>query len=383
MTLGNFVVRNTFRNKRRSILTMISIGFSLLLLTLMIAIWRSFYVDQVAPESARRVIIRDRVSLAFFLPAYYRDKIRAIPGVTAVAPLTWFGGRYIDDRPEHFFAQLATDPDEYLKVAADKIVPPDQLLDWQRDRAGALVDTTLAQKYGWKIGDRIHLQGNIFPVDLDLTVRAIYHRDPPQNALYFNAKYLEESVSWFKGQAGWYSAQLASADDVARVSTTVDDMFRNSPLQTKTESEKAFQLGFVASLGNVKAFILSICGAVVFTILLVSANTLAISIRGRTREVSVLKTLGFTQQRVLSLFIGESIALALAGGILGVGVAIPLIRWLTRQFVAIGVPLNMKVSLPSVLLSLGIAAAVGFISGFLPAYKASQLNIVEGLRHIG
>jgi putative ABC transport system permease protein len=128
---------------------------------------------------------------------------------------------------------------------------------------------------------------------------------------------------------------------------------------------------------------LSICGAVVFTILLVSANTLAISIRGRTREVSVLKTLGFTQQRVLSLFIGESIALALAGGILGVGVAIPLIRWLTRQFVAIGVPLNMKVSLPSVLLSLGIAAAVGFISGFLPAYKASQLNIVEGLRHIG
>jgi putative ABC transport system permease protein len=383
MTLGNFVVRNTFRNKRRSILTMISIGFSLLLLTLMIAIWRSFYVDQVAPESARRVIIRDRVSLAFFLPAYYRDKIRAIPGVTAVAPLTWFGGRYIDDRPEHFFAQLATDPDEYLKVAADKIVPPDQLLGWQRDRAGALVDTTLAQKYGWKIGDRIHLQGNIFPVDLDLTVRAIYHRDPPQNALYFNAKYLEESVSWFKGQAGWYSAQLASADDVARVSTTVDDMFRNSPLQTKTESEKAFQLGFVASLGNVKAFILSICGAVVFTILLVSANTLAISIRGRTREVSVLKTLGFTQQRVLSLFIGESIALALAGGILGVGVAIPLIRWLTRQFVAIGVPLNMKVSLPSVLLSLGIAAAVGFISGFLPAYKASQLNIVEGLRHIG
>ena len=125
MTLGSFVVRNTFRNKRRSLLTMISISFSLLLLTLMICIWRSFYIDQVAPEAARRLISRDRVSLAFFLPAFYRDKIRAIPGVTAVAPLTWFGGRYIDDRPEHFFAQLATDPDEYLKVASDKIVPPD------------------------------------------------------------------------------------------------------------------------------------------------------------------------------------------------------------------------------------------------------------------
>src|ERR1700687_2310260 len=140
MTLGSFVVRNTFRNKRRSLLTMIIISFSLLLLTLMICIWRSFYVDQVAPEAARRLIVRDRVSLGFFLPAYYRDKISSVQGGTAVTPLTWFGGRYIDDRPEHFFAQMATDPDEYLKVASDKIVPPEQLKAWQQDRAGALVD---------------------------------------------------------------------------------------------------------------------------------------------------------------------------------------------------------------------------------------------------
>ena len=123
MTLGSFIVRNTFRNKRRSLLTMVSISFSLLLLTLMICIWRSFYVDQVAPEASRRLIIRDKVSLAFFLPAYYREKIRAVPGVNSVVPLTWFGGRYIDDRPEHFFAQMGTDPDEYLKVASDKITP--------------------------------------------------------------------------------------------------------------------------------------------------------------------------------------------------------------------------------------------------------------------
>src|SRR3974390_1624966 len=126
MTLGTFVVRNTFRNKRRSLLTMFSISFSLLLLTLMICIWRAFYVDQVAPEASRRLIIRDRVSLAFFLPSYYRDKIRSVPGITAVAPMTWFEGRYIDNRPEHFFARLATDPDEYLKVASDKITPPEQ-----------------------------------------------------------------------------------------------------------------------------------------------------------------------------------------------------------------------------------------------------------------
>jgi len=383
MTLGSFVVRNAFRNKRRSLLTMASIGFSLLLLTLMISIWRAFYIDQVAPEAAKRVITRDRVSLAFFLPAYYRDKIRRIPGVVAVAPMTWFGGRYKDDRPENFFAQIATDPDEYLKVASDKIAPPDQVLAWQRDRAGALVDVTLAQKYGWKIGDKITLQGTMFPVNPELTIRGIYHRDPPQNSLYFNAKYLEESWGWFKGKAGWYSARVASAEDVARVSSEIDDMFHNSPEQTKTESEKAFQLSFVATLGNVKAFILGICGAVVFAILLVSANTMAMSVRGRTREVAVLKTLGFTRRRLLSLLVSEAVGLSVAGGALGIVVAIPVIQGLTRRFVALGVPLDMKITLPTVVLSLLVAATVGFVSGYLPAYKASHMNIVEGLRHIG
>ena len=383
MTLGSFIVRNTFRNKRRSLLTMVSISFSLLLLTLMICIWRSFYVDQVAPEASRRVITRDRVSLAFFLPAFYRDKIRSVQGVTAVVPMTWFGGRYIDDRPEHFFANVATDPDEYLKVASDKIVPPDQLKEWQRDRAGALVDITLAKKYGWKIGDHITLQANIFPVNLDLTIRAIYHRDPPQNSLYFNAKYLEEAVPWFKGQAGWYAAQIDSADNVSRVSKEVDDMFRNSPLQTKTESEKAFQLGFVASLGNIKAFILGICGAVVFTIMLVSANTMAMSVRSRTREVAVLKTLGFTRRRVLSMFVGESVALAVAGGVLGILTAIPVIWFLTRSFIALGVPLAMKINGPTAGLSLAVALTLGLVSGYLPAFSASRKSIVDGLRHIG
>jgi putative ABC transport system permease protein len=383
MTLSSFVVRNAFRNKRRSFLTMLSISFSLLLLTLMICIWRAFYVDQVAPEASRRLIIRDRVSLAFFLPAYYRDKIRSVPGVVAVAPITWFGGRYIDDRPEHFFSQVATDPDEYLKVASDKIVPPDQLKAWQQDRTGALVDVTLSNKYGWKIGDRIHIQGTIFPANLDLTIRAIYHRDPPQNGLYFNAKYLEESVGWFKGQAGWYSAQIDSPDHVASAAHQIDDMFRNSPLQTKTESEKTFLLGFVAGLGNVKAFILGICGAVTFTIMLVSANTMAMSVRSRTREVAVLKTLGFTRQRVLSIFVSESVALSLAGGVVGVVIAIPLIAVLTHGFIGLGIPLDMKVKPPTAALALLVSVTLGVVSGYLPARRASRMNIVEGLRHIG
>lgn len=376
-------MRNAFRNKRRSFLTMLSIGFSLLLLTLMMSIWRTFYIDVGAPDSAKRVITRDRVSLAFFLPAYYREKIRNIPGVVAVAPMTWFGGRYRDDRAENFFAQLATDPDEYLKVASDKIVPPDQVAAWQRDRAGAMVDVTLADKYGWKVGDKITLLGTIFPVNLDLTIRGIYHRDPPQNALYFNAKYLEESVSWFKGQAGWYSTQLANPEDVARVSSEIDGMFRNSPEQTKTESEKAFQLSFVATLGNVKAFILGICGAVVFAILLVSANTMAMSVRSRTREVALLKTLGFTRQRVLTIFVFEAVALAVAGGLLGILGAAGLIQWLTHSSIALGIPIAMKVKAPTMALSLLVAAIVGFLSGYIPAYGASRIDIVEGLRHIG
>jgi len=384
MTLGGFVVRNTFRrNILRSLLTLASISFSLLLLTLMICIWRSFYVEKVAPEASRRLIIRDRISMAFFLPAYYRDKIRAVPGITAIAPMTWFQGRYIDDRPEHFFARLATDPDEYLKVASDKIVPPDQLKAWQQDRAGALVDVTLMNKYGWKIGDHLHIQGTIFPVDLDLYIRAVYHRDPPQNALYFNTKYLEEAVPWFKGQAMWYSAQVDSPENVASASKTIDDMFRNAPLPTKTESERAFQLGYVASLGNVKAFILGVCGAVMFAIMLVSANTMAMSVRSRTREVAVLKALGFTSRRVLSIFISEAVALSVAGGALGILAAVPVIAAMTHRFLGLGIPLDMKVTAPTAVISLVVAVTLGVVSGYLPAHKASHMNIVEGLRHIG
>jgi putative ABC transport system permease protein len=383
MTLNGFIVRNTFRNKRRSVLTLLSISFSLLLLTMMMSIWRTFYMDQGPPNATKTIITRDRVSLAFFLPAYYRDKIRSVPGVVAVAPMTYFGNVYNDDRATNSFAQVVTDPDEYLKVAPDKIVPPERLLAWQRDRTGAMVDIELAKKFGWKIGDRLVLQSPYFAVHPEVTIRAIYTVDPPVRALYFNTKYLEESVDWFKGQAGWYVTQVDSPGDVARVSKAIDEMFRNAPQHTKTESQQAFRLSFVASLGNVKAFILTICGAVVFAILLVSGNTMAMSIRARTREVAVLKTLGFTRQRVLSMFVSEAIALSVAGGILGVLAATLLLRLLTHSPVAIGLPAEMKVTVPTMIASLVVAAIVGFISGCLPAYNASRKNIVEGLRHIG
>ena len=218
MTLSSFVIKNAFRNKRRSALTVLSIGFSLLLLTLMMTIWRTFYIDQGAPDSAKRLMTRHRVSLTFFLPGYYREKIRALPGVVYVAPMTWFGGRYKDDKPENFFAQFATDPEEYLKVAADKSVPADQAQAWIRDRAGAMVDVELVKRYGWKIGDRVILKGTIFPVNPELTIRAIYTMTPANKSFYFHAKYLEEAVSWYKGQTGFYFTRVASPSDVAPTS---------------------------------------------------------------------------------------------------------------------------------------------------------------------
>jgi len=381
MTLTGFVGKNAFRNKRRSILTVLSIGFSLLLLTLMMAIWHAFYLDQGSAESAQRLVVRHRVSLTFSLPGFYREKIRSIPGVVSVVPVSWFGGIYKDDKPENFFAQFGTDPDEFFKVYRDFKMPADQLTAWQRDRQGVIVDSTLAQKYGWKLGDRIVLQGTIYPVNLELNIRGIFSTYPDDKSVYFNTKYLEESVSWFKGQAGTFSVLAASPGDVSKITTAIDDMFRNSPQPTKAESEKAFGLEFVAMLGNVKAFILSICGAVVFATLLVSANTMAMSIRERTREVAVLKTLGFTRQTVLGLFVGEAVALALAGGFMGSVIAYVFIILMGRS--PYFTFYNLKVTPGMWIVAMMIAGLVGFLSALLPSYNASRTSIVEGLRHIG
>jgi putative ABC transport system permease protein len=381
MTLSRFVTKSAFRNKRRSLLTVASIAFSLLLLSIMLSVWRSFYIDKGAPDSALRIMTRHKVSLANFLPIYYRDKIRALPGVVHVVPMTWFGGTYIDSKPENFFAQFATDPDEYFDVAADKIMPADQLVAWKKDRAGCVVDTVLADKHHWKIGDHVHLQGSIFPVNLDLTIRGIYTIDPPNSALYFHTKYLEESVDWFKDTAGFYFTRVDTPDDMPKAAHAIDEMFHSTPVPTKSESEQAFKLDFIATLGNVKAFILSICGAVVFTMLLVCANTMAMSIRERTREVALLRTLGFTRGRILRLLLGESIAVALLGGAVGVIFGTLLIRELSKP--GIGIPVSMHMTPSTGLVVMLVAAFVGLISAVVPSYRASHLGIVDGLRHIG
>ncbi len=382
MTLSRFVTKNAFRNKRRSALTVLSIAFSLLLLTLMMTIWRAFYLDQGSAESAERLVVRHRVSLTFNLPGYYREKIRALPGVVSVVPVSWFGGIYKDQKPENFFAQFGTDPEEFFKTFRDMQMSPDEIAAWQRDRQGVIVDSALAQKYGWKLGDRLVLQGTIYPINLELNVRGIFHSSPDNKSVYFNAKYVEEAVDFFKGRAGTFSILAASPGDVSKIAAAVDDMFRNSPQPTKSESEKAFGLEFVAMMGNVKAFILSICSAVVFATLLVSANTMAMSIRERTREVAVLKTLGFTRRGVLGLFVSEAVALSLMGGVIGAGLGWLMVYGLTHspQFFSF---FPMKVTVGIWLSALLTSGLVGLLSSAVPSYTASKINIVDGLRHIG
>ena len=381
MTLTRFVTKSAFRNKRRSVLTVSSIAFSLLLLSIMLSLWRGFYIDKGAPDSALRIMTRHKVSLANFLPIYYRDKIRTVPGVVHVVPMTWFGGKYKDDKPENFFAQLATDPDEYFDVAADKIMPSDQLEAWKKDRAGCVVDADLANKHNWKIGDRINLQGTIFPANLELTLRGIYVIDPPQSNLYFHTKYLEESVSWFKDTAGFYFTRVDTPENMPKAARAIDDMFHSTPVPTKSESEQAFKLDFIATLGNVKAFILSICGAVVFTTLLVCANTMAMSIRERTREVAVLRTLGFTRESILKLLLSESIAISLIGGAVAICLATLVIKAMSRP--GIGMPVSMHMTLATAAVVMLVAGLVGFVSGLVPSYRASNLGIVDALRYIG
>ena len=384
MTLVRFVRKNAFRNKRRSILTVLSMAFSLLLLSFLMCVWRAFYIDQGSKESAQRLIVRHKVSLANFIPGYYREKIRTIPGVVHVVPVNWFQGIYKDQKPENFFARFGTDPEEFFATYKELSIPSDQEEAWKKDRAGAVADAVLAKKYGWKTGDRIVIQGDIYPIKLELTLRGIFTSSLPNNSLYFNWKYVEEGVAFAKGKAGTFGILVDTPEDVNRVAMAVDQMFANAPEPTKTETEKAFQLSFISMLGNVKAFILVISLAAVFTILLVSGNTMAMSIRERTREVAVLKTLGFRQQTILGLFVGEAVAIALIGGIVGLFVALPLLAAMSQAPQMGGLFLlalrEWKFTAP---VALGVAVVAGFLSSAIPAYGASRTGIVDGLRHIG
>ena len=317
MKMLRLIWKNALRNPRRSVLTILSITVSIFLVSTLQAILRQF--DSVAEGSSSshlRMVTRHAVSLGQDLPIAYRARIRALPGVKYVNGFTWFGGIYKD--PQNFFANFAVDVEDFEKLTDEFKIPPDQLDAWKKERTAALVGRKLMEQYGWKIGDRVTLQGTIYPADLEFIIRAVYTapREADETAFYFHWDYFDEALGR-RGRAGTFSVKAETAEDVPRLMDAIDGMFRNSDAETKTETEQAFNLSFVSMLGNVKILLNAISAAVVFTILLVAGNTMAMSIRERTGEVAVLKTLGYRRNTILFLLVGESAAIALLGGAFG------------------------------------------------------------------
>ncbi|MBM3734915.1 MAG: FtsX-like permease family protein [Acidobacteria bacterium] len=375
--------KNSVRNKRRSLLTIVSIAASLCLLAVLGVLYHVFFLADAAPEQAQRLIVRNKVSLTNPLPLSYREKIKQVPGVAEVMIYQWFGGTYID--PSNFFARAAIEPEKLLNVYSEYKVPDDQWKAFVADRSGCLLGRKTAERYNLKIGDRVPLIGDIFPVNLTFTVRAIYDAYRDNENLLFHFEYLNESMRT-SGQigrsdlVGTYVIRMTGPEHAASISRAIDDMFRNAPLPTKTETERAFEVSFLAFIGNVKLFMMVISAAITFTILLVAANTMAMSVRERLREVGVLKTLGFTQGGVLSILMGEAIVISLLGGGIGLGLAGLLCRGLSG-LPSTFVDMTRFTLTPAVAAGcMAVALVIGVVSSFVPAWNASRRNILEALR---
>jgi putative ABC transport system permease protein len=376
------VVKNSLRNRRRSILTILSIAASICLLGVLLAIYHLFYYREAAPEQALRLITMNRISLANPLPISYRERIKQVPGVREVMVTQWFGGTYKDARDmRNFFARFAIEPDKIFTVYPEYRIPEDQKRAFLEGRTACVVGRALAERLGFQIGDRITLVGDIYPVTIELTVRGIYDAPRDNENLFFHFEYLRESISpGRRDQVGGFIVLAENAQAVPQVSKAVDALFRNSPQQTKTDTERAFELSFLSYLGNVKMFLLSICGALTFTILLVSANTMAMSVRERIREIGILKTLGYTPEAILGVILGESVLIALMGGVLGLLVASGLCGLIARSPTLFADMKLLGVNPPVAGIGLGLAAFIGVVSCAVPAWAASRRPIVEALR---
>jgi putative ABC transport system permease protein len=317
MEIFLLILKNAARNPRRTTLTILSITVSIFLVSTLQAVLHNLETVGTSNSSNLRVVVHRATSLLQSMPVSYKQRIAALPGVKYVESTDWFGGYYAD--PGNFFANFATDVEDFEKIADELVIPPGQLAAWKQERTAALVGQKLMETYHWKLGDRITLKGTIYPVDLEFIIRAVY-TDPDdvsvERAVYFHWDYFDESLGR-PGRTGAFYVKAATPEDVPRLADRIDALFKNTDAETKAETEKAFNLSFVSMLGNVKLLLNAICLAVVFTILLVAGNAMAMSIRERTGEVAVLKTLGFRQNAILLLLVGESVAIALLGGVLG------------------------------------------------------------------
>jgi putative ABC transport system permease protein len=373
------VLKNCWRNRRRTFLTIASISISMCLLGVMIAMYHALYLSDAPPEEALRIVTRNKISLTQQMPESYKNRIKQIPGVREVMVSQWFGGTYKD--PKNFFARFAADPDKVFIIYSELKIPTDQRTAFERDRTGCVIGRDLANKYKLKVGDRMALVGDIFPGNYEFTIRGIFDSPRASEVMYFSRDYLEQTLpEGRRGSAGVFTTLIDQPTSAGRIATAIDDEYRNATNQTKTESEQQYLLGFVSLLGNVKAFLIAICAAVMFTILLVSANTMAMSVRERVREVGVLKTLGFTDGNVLGMIMGEAISISLIGGTLGFLLSTVLVGGVAHSpaggFLPPVVPFDPSVAGTCIL----TACIIGFVSSLVPALGAARTPIVDALR---
>src|SRR5436305_1859286 len=315
------ILKNCWRNRRRTLLTIASIGVSMCLLGVMMSMYHAFYLSAPAADEALRLVVRNRVSLTVTIPLAYQSRIKQIPGVREVMIGNWFGGTYKDNRdPKNMFARFAVEPEKLFTVYGEMRISDEEKKAFIHDRTGCVIGRDIATTHGFKLGDRIPIIGDIYPGNYEFTVRGIFEWPRVSDVMYINKEYVEQAMpERRRGGVGLYYVLIDDPEHASRISSAIDTDFRNSTAETKTETEQAFTVGFLSLLGNVKMFLIAISGAVTFTILLVSANTMAMSVRERVREVGVLKTLGFTNGAVLGIILGEAAVIAVIGGVVGLG----------------------------------------------------------------
>lgn len=370
---------NLKRKKMRTMLTIGSFAVALFLFGLLTVI-HSAFSHQVKIAGADRLVVRNRISLIMPLPISYKQRLAQVSGVKSVTFGSWFGGVYQTER--NFFPQFAIDSETYLSIFSEYSVAPEQWESFMKDRQGCLIGEGLIERFGWKIGDRIPIQGTIFPGLWEFNICGIFKGKTPESdtkQFWFHYKYLDERDSSTKGLVGWYYVQLSDPSQADRIAQTIDEMFANSPYETATETEKAFAAGFLKQMGNIQFVLICIGSVIFFTLLLITGSNMAIAVRERTNEIAVMKTLGFSGIRILFLILTESIIYAFVGGTIGLG--------LCKLYTLQGDPTNgmliiFELSHTYIALGLGISAMVGFFAGIIPSCLAMRLNIVDAMRRI-
>ena len=372
--------KNIWRKKFRTIFTLLSIFIAFLLFGILMTIRMafSFGVDVAGLD---RLVLIHKVSLIMPLPVSYQNRLQQTRGVEIVTHQSWFGGIYKD--PANFFANIAVEPEPFLKIYKEFRLPPDQIAAWQADRQGAIVGRDVANRFGWKIGDRVPLTATIYQAKQGQTwefnIVGIYDGDDgvDKTNFFFRYDYLDENRTQGEGTVGWYVVKIADPSQSVELSRTFDGMFANSAAETKTTTEKGFVEGFAKQIGDISTIMIAISSTVLFMFGLVAASTMAQSVKERTSEFAVLKTLGFSGGAILTLVLAESLFIAFTGGLLGLGLA-----WL---FVQGGDPTNGMLPifiLPVRELSIGVGLMVlmGLLAGVMPAMAAMRLRITDALR---